>query len=61
MSKLYRLLKLLKLLRALRTLKRCKKVTKTKSEISKQGVGYERLIFMILVYCVLYHIIACLW
>lgn len=54
MSKLYRLLKLLKLLRALRTLKRCKNVTRNKSDFSKQ-------LFTILVYAVLYHIIACLW
>jgi hypothetical protein len=54
LSKLYRLLKLLKLLRALRALKRCKNATRNKSDFSKQ-------LFMILVYAILYHIIACLW
>ena len=61
MSKLYRLLKLLKLLRTLRTLKKLKKTAKSKTVISKDGGGIERLVFLIMMFCVMYHIIACLW
>jgi len=61
LPKLYRLIKMTRLVRILKIVKERNKLVKYLQEILKIGVGFERLLFFILLFFVLSHIVACLW
>lgn len=60
-SKLYKLIKMTRLVRMLKIVKERNKLVKYLTEILKIGVGFERLLFFVLIFLILCHIIACLW
>jgi len=61
LPKLYKLIKMTRLVRMLKILKERSKVVKYLNEILKIGVGFERLLFLVLIFLFMCHIIACLW
>ena len=60
-GKLYKLIKMTRLVRMLKIVKERNKLVKYLNEILKIGIGFERLLFFILIFLVLCHIVACLW
>jgi hypothetical protein len=58
---LYKLVKLTKLLRILKILKEKSKLLKYLNDILKVGLGFERLLFFVLIFLMLIHIVGCLW
>ena len=50
-----------RLVRMLKIVKERNKLVKYLNEILKIGIGFERLIFFILMFVTLCHIVACLW
>jgi hypothetical protein len=61
LGKLYRLIRMTRLVRILRIVKDRNKLVKYLNEILKIGIGFERLVFFILIFLVLCHIVCCLW
>ena len=61
LGKLYRLIKMTRLVRVLRIVKERNRLVKYLNEILKIGIGFERLVFFILMFIVICHIVACLW
>jgi len=61
LPKIYKLIKMTRLVRMLKIVKERNKLVKYLSEILKIGVGFERLLFFILLFLIACHIIACLW
>lgn len=59
--KLYKLVKISRLVRLLKILQDRNRLVKYLGEVFKIGVGFERLLFFILLTFVLCHIAACLW
>ena len=49
------------MVRLLKLFKDRTKIAKNMRQILKMGVGFERFLFMILIYLLLQHIIACIW
>ena len=60
-GRLYKLIKLTKLLRVLKIVKERSKLLKYVREVVKLGFGFERLVFMTIIFLLVTHIIACLW
>jgi voltage-gated potassium channel Kch len=60
-GRLYKLIKLTKLLRVLKIVKERSKLLKYVREVVKLGYGFERLVFMTLIFFLLTHVIGCLW
>ncbi|CDW89496.1 cation channel family protein [Stylonychia lemnae] len=60
-GKLYKLVKMARLTRMLKIVKERKKLVKYLNEVLKIGIGFERLLFLMLIFIVLCHIFACLW
>jgi len=50
-----------RLVRMLKIVKERNKLVKYLSQMLKIGVGFERLLFFVLLFLVACHIIACLW
>lgn len=50
-----------RLVRMLKIVKERNKLVKYLNEILKIGVGFERLLFFILIFFCVCHIVACLW
>jgi len=61
LPKLYKLIKMTRLVRILKILKERSKLVKYLNEILKIGVGCERLLFFILLFLILCHIVSCFW
>lgn len=60
-GRLYKLIKLTKLLRVLKIVKERSKLLKYVREVVKLGFGFERLVFMTIIFLLITHIISCLW
>ena len=60
-GKLYKIIRMARMVRMLKIVKERNKLVKYLNEILKIGVGFERLMFMMLVFIVLQHIAACIW
>ena len=61
LPKIYKLIKITRLVRMLKIVKERNKLVKYLSEILKIGVGFERLLFFILLSLIICHIMACFW
>lgn len=61
LPKLYRLIKMTRLIRMFKILKQRNKLVKYMGEFMKIGVGFERLLFFLLLFLIICHIVACLW
>jgi hypothetical protein len=60
-GKMYKLIKMTRLVRMLKIVKERNKLVKYLNEVLKIGIGFERLLFLMLIFLVLCHITACLW
>ena len=60
-GRMYKLIKLTKLLRMLKVVKEKSKLFKFVQEYIKIGTGFERLVFGLLIFVVIIHIVSCLW
>jgi|LauGreDrversion4_2_1035121.scaffolds.fasta_scaffold221389_4 hypothetical protein len=60
-TKLYKIVRLIRLFRLLKVAKERKNIGKYMTEELRIAIGQERIIFMLIIYFVFQHIIACLW
>lgn len=60
-GKLYKIIRMTRMVRMLKIVKERNKLVKYLNEILKIGVGFERLMFMMLIFLVLQHVAACVW
>ncbi len=60
-GKLYKIIRLTKMVRLLKIAKVRNKLVKNLSEVLKIGVGFERLLFLMVIFLLMVHICACLW
>ena len=60
-GRISRLVKMTRLLRILKIVKQRSQLLKYLNEILKIGLGFERLIFFILIFMIMCHILTCLW
>lgn len=60
-GKMYKLIKMSRMVRMLKIVKERNKLVKYLNEVLKIGIGFERLLFLMLIFLVLCHIAACLW
>lgn len=60
-GKLYKIIRMMRIVRILKIIKERNNLGKYMTELLKVGLGFERFIFMMVIYVVLQHIIACLW
>jgi len=61
LPKLYKLIKMTRLVRMLKIVKERNKLVKYLTEILRIGVGFERLLFFLLLFLILCHIVTCIW
>lgn len=61
LPKLYRLIKMAKLSRILKVIKERNTISKYLNEVLKVSVGFERLSFFALIFCITVHITSCFW
>jgi len=61
LGKISKLIKMTRLLRILKLMKERSKLLKYLNEILKIGLGFERLVFFIILFFILAHIVACIW
>jgi hypothetical protein len=60
-GKLYKIIRMMKMVRLLKIAKVRNKLVKDLSEILRISVGAERLLFLLVIFLLLVHIIACFW
>lgn len=60
-GRLQKLVKLTRLLRILKVFKEHSKLQKFMSDFLSLGLGFQRLIFFIIIFMLLLHIMCCLW
>lgn len=60
-GKLYKIIRMTKMVRLLKIAKVRNKLVKDISELLRIGVGFERLLFLMVIFILLLHIIACFW
>jgi hypothetical protein len=60
-GKLYKIIRMTKMIRLLKIAKVRNKLVKNLSEALKIGVGFERMFFLMIIFLLLVHIIACFW
>jgi hypothetical protein len=60
-GKLYKLIRMTRMVRLLKIVQVRNKFVKNLSEILQIGIGFERLMFLSLIFFVLQHVAACLW
>lgn len=60
-GKFYKIIRMTKMVRLLKIAKVRNKLVKNFSEVLKIGVGFERLLFLMVIFIVLIHVISCLW
>ena len=60
-GRMYKLIKLTKLLRIIKVVKEKSKIAQLMKEYIKVGAGFERLVFGLILFMVMIHIVSCLW
>lgn len=60
-GKLYKIIRMAKMIRLLKIAKVRNKLVKDLSDIFRISVGVERLIFLLIIFILLVHVIACFW
>ena len=60
-GKLYKIIRMAKMIRLLKIAKVRNKLVKDLSDILRISVGVERLLFLLIIFLLLVHIIACFW
>ncbi len=60
-GKMYKLVKMTRLVRMLKIVKERNKLVKYLNEVLKIGIGFERLLFLLLIFLILCHINSCIW
>jgi hypothetical protein len=60
-SKLYKIIRMTKMIRLLKFAKVRSKLVKDLTTKLKIGVGFERLMFLMVIFLLLVHVIGCLW
>ena len=60
-GKLYKMIRMTRMVRLLKIVQVRNKFVKNLSEILQIGIGFERLMFLALIFFVLQHVAACLW
>ena len=60
-GKLYKIIRMTKMVRLLKIAKVRNKLVKNMTEAFKIGVGFERMLFLVLIFILLIHVIACVW
>jgi hypothetical protein len=58
---MYKLVKTARLIRMLKIVKERNKLIKYLNEVLKIGIGFERLLFLLMIFFVLCHINSCIW
>jgi len=61
LPRLYKLVRMFRLMRMLKLAKEKSKLTKKFNQMLKLGVGFERLLFLLISFFLLCHIITCFW
>ena len=61
LGKLYKIIRMTRLVKMLKIVKERNKLVKYLNEVLKIGIGFERLLFLMLIFLILQHIVACLW
>ena len=61
LGRIYRIIKMTKLLRIMKIIKEKSKIMKYLNEILKVGLGFERLVFFVILFFIMNHVIACVW
>ena len=60
-GKLYKIVRMTRLVKMLRIVKERNKLVKYLNEVLKIGIGFERLLFLMLIFLILCHIACCIW
>jgi hypothetical protein len=60
-GKLYKIIRMTKMVRLLKIAKVRNKLVKDLSEVLRISVGFERLLFLLIIFILLIHVIACFW
>lgn len=60
-GKLYKIIRMTKMIRLLKIAKVRNKLVKDLSEILRIGIGFERLLFLLVIFLLMVHVIACFW
>jgi len=61
LGKLYKIVRMTRMVRMLKISQRRNKFVKYLNEVLKIGIGFERLLFLFLIFGVVLHIASCLW
>ena len=61
MGRAYKLIKMIKLLRILKIVKSRNQILKYLHDYLDVGLGFERLIFFIIIFLVVCHVMTCIW
>lgn len=61
LGRMSKLIKMMRLLRILKIVKERSKLLKYLNEILKIGLGFERLVFFILIFFIMSHFLTCIW
>jgi hypothetical protein len=60
-GKIYKLVRMTRLTRILKVLKEKNKLVRSINELLHINAGFERLLFMLVIFFIMQHIAACLW
>ena len=60
-GRISKLIKMTRLLRILKIVKQRSQLLKYLNEVLKIGLGFERLIFFVLIFIIMCHILTCIW
>jgi len=60
-GKLYKIIKMMRLIRLLKIVKERNNIARYMTDILKLGMAFERFVFMLVIYLVFQHFIACMW
>jgi hypothetical protein len=61
LGRMSKLIKMMRLLRILKLVKERSKLLKYLNEILKIGLGFERLVFFIMIFFIMAHLLTCIW
>jgi hypothetical protein len=61
LGRMYKIIKMTKLLRILKIVKERSKLLKYLNDILKIGLGFERLVFFVMIFFIMAHIVSCVW
>ena len=60
-GQLYKIIRITRMIRMLKVFKDRSKMARNMTEILRMGIGFERFLYMMFVYLLAQHIIACIW